>query len=358
MIPAHHIPAAEAGAECQRCPLLDCGAGPVPPTVPPDGPIDLLVVAEAPGPIEVEKGETLIGPSGREVRQALADAGADPSRVAYTNAILCRPPGGELENFLRDCKRAGTPSPIECCRPRLLREVSRAKFTIVVGGASVKATGVGNSVMNLRGTPVTLPHGGPGLVTLHPAFVLRDNGRVMRGVFRYDIAKAVRLARGENTWADPPFETPTTAAALAHALEMRVCGDPIAVDTETDGVDAWTCNIRRIGVGSRARVVIYSPLSVDGQWLIPELERRACNRVLAEFFARPLPFVFQNFFGFDSIVLSRHGMPVNETNLFDTLIGHHIGPTSELPHGLDFLGSIYTDAPYWKDLTKHEKRDD
>lgn len=351
---AHHDAARKAGAACERCPLANCGAGPVPPTLP-DGPIDLLVVGEAPGPIEVERGATLIGPSGREIRAALDDAGYPSDTVAYTNALLCRPPGGDLERFVRDAKRAGNPSPIDCCRPRLVGELRRARFRIFIGSAAIKAAEVGDSILKLRGTPVS---DGTALATLHPAFVLRDQGRLLRSVFRYDVAKAIRLARGGNTWHEPPFVVVETAVDLANFLDAVPLGTPIAVDTETDGVDAWTCRIRRIGIGTADGVLIYAPLSVDGHPLVPQREHELCLTTLVRFFSKPHSWFFHNFFGFDSIVLSMHGMIVNEENLFDSLLGHHVGASSELPHNLAFLGSIYTDAPYWKDLTKHEKEDD
>jgi hypothetical protein len=237
----------------------------------------------------------------------------------------------------------------------LQREIKRAKFVIYIGAQAVKAAEVADSVMTIRGTPLE----SPGIVTLHPAFVLRDKGRVMRPVFRHDIAKGIRLSKGNNTWEEPPYFMANTAAALIGYLKYFSASpnSPVAVDTETDGVDAWTCGLRRIGIGNKGSVVIYSPLSTSGQWLISEEERNACTNILADFFAQPLPFRFHNYYGFDSIVLSNHGIAVNETNLFDSLIGHHIGYTAELPHGLDFLASIYTDAPYWKDWAKHEKED-
>ena len=48
-----------------------------------------------------------------------------------------------------------------------------------------------------------------------------------------------------------------------------------------------------------------------------------------------------------------------DATVFDTLVAHQIGITSELPHRLDFLGSMYTDVRYWKKDVKHsEVKDD
>lgn len=364
----HHGSAVRAGAECWRCSLLNCNEGPVPPNVP-EGPIEFLVVGEAPGPIEVEEGKTLIGPSGREIRNALRDAGLPLDRVSYTNTMLCRPPGGDLDRYLRDLNRrlkkadAGglasrAASPVECCRPRLLRELSRARYAVLMGGASLTGAGVGGKIMKLRGTPVQIPEGPPAMPVPHAAFVLRDAGRTFRPLFRADVGKAVRIAYHGSSWRDPSYFVARDAAQLANFILGRP-HDFLAVDTETDGIDPWTCNLRRIGIGNAQEVAIYAPLSVRGHELLTADEREAQKRVFAEAFQRPIRFGFHNYYGFDSIILRQHGLAMNDDTIFDSLLAHHIGPTSELPHALDFLGSTYTDAPYWKDDVKHTKiRDD
>lgn len=356
-IPPQHVAAVQAGAECWRCPLLNCGAGPVPPTHPPDtdalNPMEILVVAEAPGSTEVEKGQTLIGASGREIRTALRDAGAPMDRVGYTNATLCRPPD-DMKRYLRTVKRQGLMSPIEACRPRLQAEIAQAKYVVLMGGASVQAAGFGSStsVMKVRGTPLQLPNSGPPAMAIpHAAFVMRDEGRVMRPIFHADVKKAVRFSRGQSTWQDPWYFVPKTAAEVHNFL--AVPRERVSVDVETDGVDQWTCNLRRVGIGTSTEVMIYAPLSVHGHLLLPMHEIQAQTRAIADYFQRAPRIDTWNGVAFDSVVLWRHGMPLPDERMFDGMVGHQIGITSELPHGLDFAGSMYTDAPRWKDDVKH-----
>jgi DNA polymerase-1 len=133
----------------------------------------------------------------------------------------------------------------------------------------------------------------------------------------------------------------------------------VAVDVETDGKDPWTCRLRRIGIGTDREVMIYSPLSVRGHLMMHEHEIEACRRVIAGYFKTEQHLALHNGIGFDSIVLHHHGMPLRDDTCLDTLVAHQLGPTSELPHRLDFLGSMYTDAPFWKDSFKHsEGKDD
>lgn len=347
--PFHFVEPLSKGARCHECAYWKSGRGPVPSTLPPG--YTFAVVAESPGKTEVQEGRTLIGPSGREIRTALKEAGQDPNAVAYLNAIQCQPEGGDLKADLRRIKKEKLNSPIDCCRPRLLHELQPAKFAILMGGASLAAVGVDGSIMKLRGSPVKTPAGVPTIPIPHAAYVMRDEGAIYRPVFRADVNKAVRISRGGNTWQEPPYFVPKTVAEVHNFLAVQ--RERVAVDVETDGKDSWTCNLRRIGIGTNREVMIYSPLSVRGHMMLPPHEVQAQSRVIADYFQRQPFMVTWNGIAFDSVVLWRHGMPLPDERNFDGMVAHQIGPTSELPHRLDFAGSMYTDAPFWKDTFKH-----
>jgi uracil-DNA glycosylase family 4 len=345
-----HADAISRGAECWRCPLLGCKRGPVPPTLPP-GPIDILVVAEAPGINEVREGKVLIGASGRELRKSLQQAHAPMERVGLTNASACMPDGGDMKKYLQQCKKKGLPSPIDCCSGRLRQEIARASFVILMGGASVTAAGINQTVMKVRGTPLQIPNGPRALATPHAAFVLRDEGARYRPVFHADVTKAVRLAYGGNTWKDPRYFVPKSAVEVANFLAVQ--RPRVAVDVETDGIDRWVCNLRRVGVGDDKEVMIFSPLSVKGHALLHPDEAQAQARVIGDYFMRAPRIDTHNGIAFDSIILHRFGMTIPDAVHYDGMVAHQVGVTSELPHGLDFCGSMYTDAPHWKDDVKH-----
>jgi len=346
--------AIEHGARCDLCPLAGTQRGPVLPSIPDN--VHTLVVAEAPGHTEIAKGEVLIGASGKEIRGALAAAGADMSRVGFTNAAMCAPPE-EMKKHIQLCRKMKVPNAIECCKPRLQREIAQASFVILMGGASLTAAGVKDSIMALRGTPVQIPGGPRALPILHAAFVLRDEGRVHRPLFHADVRKAVRIAHGGDTWREPPYFVPRTSVEVDNFLQAQT--GPVSVDVETDGVDPWTCGLRRVGIGTDAGVMIYSPLSVKGHKMLPDHEIAAQSRAIAAYVGRAPKLNLHNGIAFDSVVMWRHQMPLNDGGIFDTLVGHQVGYTSELPHRLDFLGSMYTDAPFWKNDVKHsELKDD
>lgn len=353
----HHIGPMLAGAECWRCPLKGCGRGPVPAQMPAEGWVPFLIVGEAPGQSEVDVGAPFQGASGRETREALRRAGVDADQVSFTNAVSCMPEGMDMDRLLRQCKKDGTATPIECCAPRLKNELSRTRYAVLMGGPSLKATGVDTSgkIMKHRGKPVQIEGGPPALPVPHAAFVLRESGRVYRQVFRHDMAKAVRIATHGTSWVDPSFFVIGHHGQLENFLSQRK--QHWALDTETNGKDPWTCGLRRIGVGDDKEVAIYSPLSVTGAFMMPDYEIQSCTRVFNDFFQRAPQLDFHNYWGFDSVVLAQHGFQVPDNRVYDSLIAHSIGYTSELPHKLDFLASIYTDAPHWKEDVKHTNID-
>ncbi len=121
---------ARLGAACDLCPLRDIRhGGPVPPEWP-DRPKAILV-GEAPGKTEVKRGAPFVGEAGIELEHALRAIGRSRHDVALTNAVLCRPPENKLDVVLHDVQKenkarqkAGKeplPTPVACCRPRLLR---------------------------------------------------------------------------------------------------------------------------------------------------------------------------------------------------------------------------------------------
>lgn len=126
------------GALCDQCPLNGSKA------VSPSGPFDAssAFVVDGPDMHAVNKGEFLVGPAGAKFGEMLYRLGVQRSQIYLTSVLLCRAevPGLEgkkkyelktyiawfrKQNAMR--KKNGWPvqlNPIECCRPRLLKELA------------------------------------------------------------------------------------------------------------------------------------------------------------------------------------------------------------------------------------------
>src|SRR4029078_10433261 len=75
----------EDAAGCRRCDLWKRATQTVFGEGPPDA--RLMLVGEQPGDQEDVAGEPFVGPAGQLLREALAEAGLDPSKVYLTNAV-------------------------------------------------------------------------------------------------------------------------------------------------------------------------------------------------------------------------------------------------------------------------------
>ena len=75
----------DAEAQCTRCPLYRDATQVVPGEGPTSAP--LMLVGEQPGNDEDLAGKPFVGPAGRVLDRALADAGLDRSKVFVTNAV-------------------------------------------------------------------------------------------------------------------------------------------------------------------------------------------------------------------------------------------------------------------------------
>ena len=136
----------------------------------------LLLVGEQPGDAEDAKGQPFVGPAGRVLHRALADAGLDDTPTFVTNAV-------KHFSFRRAGNRRLHQTPraahISACRPWLAAEVTAVRPDVVVclGSSAVKSV-FGNEVRVLRDRGTVLERDsavGPAtfVVTVHPSAILR-----------------------------------------------------------------------------------------------------------------------------------------------------------------------------------------
>jgi DNA polymerase len=189
----------KAAADCRGCPLYQDATQ----TVFGEGHTNarVLLLGEQPGDQEDRQGRPFVGPAGRVLRRALADAGIDPDGVYVTNAVkhfkFTIPEGRK-----RRIHKAPTLREMTACRPWLMAElrVVEPEVVVALGGPAGKALlGSGFRVTEQRGALLPWPglgdqgstggaeEGISGLVaTIHPSAVLRaddsDRTRVYDGL--------------------------------------------------------------------------------------------------------------------------------------------------------------------------------
>lgn len=350
-----------------------------------------VFVGEAWGAEEQETGKPFAGQSGREFARMLGEAWGAPTLlqaaeepirdrwldqraqwlhaegVLLTNVFALRPANNNLAALCTD--RAGLPegyslSPARTQSPRYIRpeflgeltrlrqelESARPNLVVALGGtaswALLGSTGIGS----IRGAVAisTLVPGMKVLPTYHPAGVLYSWN--LRGTVVADFMKA----QNERTHSDirrPPraiVVQPDMATLDSLVPQIVANAKVLAIDIET-----MKGQIRCLGVAWERDQALVIPLIRDlsgaSYWPDEEQELHAWSHVRA-LCESSLPKLFQNGL-FDLQYLTRAGITVRNCS-HDTMLLHHV-MYPELPKGLGFLGSIYTNEQAWKLLRKH-----
>jgi uracil-DNA glycosylase len=188
-VPDHPTPGSlrDAVQECRGCELYaDATQG-----VMGRGPVDapLMVIGEQPGDQEDRRGEPFVGPAGRLLDRALADADIDPENVYVTNVVKhFRFSGTRGKQRIH---KSPSRAHVAACGPWLVAELELVQPTgvLLLGGTAGKALyGSSFRVGDARGQRQAWPEdiGGAArsahvpewvVTTTHPSAVLRSRQR-------------------------------------------------------------------------------------------------------------------------------------------------------------------------------------
>lgn len=200
----------------------------------------IMVVGEAPGQVEDEKGRPFVGKSGQFLRRALGRVGVDLDKDCWaTNAVICWPPGNKVGNENR----------IDNCRPNLFAAVQEYKprVIILVGGSPIKSL-FGRlfkpdpgGVFKWAGWKVPWREQDAwACPTFHPSYLLREENPLLDRLFDSHLEAAVGIdkpARPPDGWKPyrdrvQVFMNPRDAADMIDGV--RTLGLPAAFDYETN----------------------------------------------------------------------------------------------------------------------------
>jgi DNA polymerase len=157
--------------ECRACPLW----APATQTVFGEGPKNapILLVGEQPGDQEDLTGRPFVGPAGKILDRALADAGLERSRAYVTNAVkhFKFEPRGKRRLHKK-------PNAYELDRCKWWFEQERAivqpELIVALGATGARAVmGRAVTIGKLRGEALSLDDGTRVVITIHPSALLR-----------------------------------------------------------------------------------------------------------------------------------------------------------------------------------------
>ncbi|MFG3206849.1 UdgX family uracil-DNA binding protein [Streptomyces sp. NPDC048192] len=188
----------EAAAGCRGCPLHEnatqtvFGAG--------DEHARVMLVGEQPGDQEDRQGRPFVGPAGKLLDRALAEAGIDPGDAYVTNAVK-HFKFTRAEPRKRRIHKAPSLREMTACGPWLAAELAvvEPELIVVLGATAGKAL-LGSSfrVGEVRGTVLEREiHGRPERLvpTVHPSSVLRAQDEDRRAAYEGLVADLKVAAR-------------------------------------------------------------------------------------------------------------------------------------------------------------------
>ena len=358
-----------------------------------------MLIGEAPGGEEERLGLPFVGSSGKELTTLLGEAGIDREECYLTNVFLNRPKGNKFHaEWCRGKKEASDeykeilPQLHETCpnylwpntytwssvaqgkyvMPEHLPELQRLKeeilqvkpnLVVALGGTPLWALLGTGGITKLRGAVAksTLVPGQKVLPTWHPAYIMR--------AWEERLTLVADLLKAKDQMLFPEIRRPERLIWIRPTLDdmeefyqkyIKDCS-LLAFDTETRKGQI-TC----ISFAPNPKIAIVIPFvnkTPDpdyNYWKDPEDEKKAwlfVQKVLNS----NVPKLAQNGLYDLQYLWTPHGISVRNF-AEDTMLLHH-SIYLELPKGLGFLGSIYTEEVAWKLMRTRskdsiEKKDD
>ena len=375
------------GAKCDECPLNNPDFPPVLGTIPLN-PL-YAIVGEAPGPTETSTGVPFDGPTGKLLTTLLQGTGIDRSRAIITNAVCCQPPGISFEAFEARQKmehaerQSGTPnpSPIECCAPRLNKELLGVTNVISMGARALQAVWPGKrrSLDAMRGGPLRLrlsPENrwleegpdGPGemvnwpirrlMPTVHPARLFPGREPKWTRPFRVDLAKANRLFEERLTWKEPAWCVNPPIPDIAKFLGVYWNGQqwvanpnilrPLAYDFETNSREPMEAQVYCIGIGTATEAIVIAIQSREQghRHFWSPADEATIKEIIKAWALGPAIKLGWNSLVYDTLVF-RNWLGIIPAPQLDGIYIHR-NLEGEMPHSLGHVAGMYLDITAWK----------
>lgn len=302
--------------------------------VPHSGPEDaeIMFIGEAPGRDDDTLQVAFSGPSGDLLDSLLSSIDLTREQVRLGNVLNYQPAKNDFskahETWQLAESRKELTAYLKSHTHKILVPMGRRAIEFLLGYDSIEK----------HRSSVYRAHNAWVIPTNHPYSVLKDGTLSPATLIDFQKIKKV-LTHG---WTEPRFNFIIGPAydQLEALLPTILAAPRLFCDIETK---MHTAFIRCMGFAwsDKDAVCIFNDGRYDG-------DRMGSNfrRVLEKILSSPIPKTFHNGM-FDTLILSENGINVENWN-YDTMIAQHV-LQAQLPLGLDYCTSIYTDINYYKD---------
>lgn len=319
--------------------------------------IKLAFVGEAPGEKEIAFNMPFSGPAGSMFERILKDSGISRSQVYIGNICQVRPPNNKLDPWMK----TGHEKHIHVMEgiARVKKELSAFKPNVIValGGHALYALTGKEGILKWRGSKIlsTLVPDTKVVASLHPSMILRNYK--MNMVALHDFKRALHESKTrELTYPERKVTIATNYDEAVFRLEKMLEEPSWTFDIETTGLSGW--QILCIGFASKKEEALVIPFAGPKELcadqsthsIFTEPQELCLRQMLRKLLQNDARKCGQGGM-YDRYMLAWlwNVMVLNYTD--DTMVASKV-IYPEFNMGLDFLTSIYTEFPFYKDEGK------
>ncbi len=302
---------------------------------------DIMIVGDCPDHKAIQVHRPIAPPSETVFESCLHQAGLTKSSIYLTNLIK---DDTRVEKYWNERSKkiiAGIDTyvkildeEVESVKPKVMVTMGELPSALMTGNGATTKT---------RGYPFFPDRELIVIPVLHPSKMIWGN-YIWRYYLSHDLSKARELAENPELLYTPEIGVfiPRTFDEAENMLRTMMSWDKLSIDIEVNNFEV-SC----IGFANEADYAISIP--TDMRWTLEE-EVKLWNLIAKIMGDESITKIGQNFI-FDIHFLAQKMNIITRGPIIDTMMSHSIMYPDFLK-ALNFLGSVYTKQPYWKDMVK------
>jgi uracil-DNA glycosylase family 4 len=306
----------------------------------------IVFIGEAPGAEEERTGKPFVGQSGELLTNIIHGLGLSREEVYITNVVKERPERNNIELFIKfDKGRVLATAKYNEYEQLLYEELSKtsANVYVAIGGIALWALCRQDKVTKRRGSILKgIQIGNKKVIPIiHPASALRNY--LFTHFIRFDLRRAMEES------AFPEVRLPARSIKIEPNFLESMAYIHSCSELPKVGFDIEVVNeeISCISLARSPYDVISIPFVMEGRDYFDITQEVAIWKAIAELLENPNIVKVGHNVCFDSTFIFIK-MGIRSTNLKDTMVSSSIC-YPDFPKGLDFVTSICTREPYYKD---------